>query len=286
MREFAGKTAFITGAASGIGLALARTFLDRGMNVMMADVEQAALDAAAHGLSNYGDRVARVRADVSIGEELDKAAARTFATFGNVHVLCNNAGVSRGGLVEEITLSDWEWVIDVNLYGLIHGLRAFLPHMKQHGEPGHIVNTSSMSGLTPKALAGPYGATKFAIVGLSHVLAQELAGSKIGVSVLCPGWTRTNMPDNGRNRPARFGGPYDFRTDPVLAERNREYVEGARSGLDPLDLAALVMRAIEEEEFYIVTQPSRRADVQARYDELMTAFDAVASRLPRILKAG
>jgi short-subunit dehydrogenase len=143
-----------------------------------------------------------------------------------------------------------------------------------------------MSGLTPKALAGPYGATKFAIVGLSHVLALELAGSKIGVSVLCPGWTRTNMPDNGRNRPARFGGAYDFRTDPMLAERNREYVEGARSGLDPLDLAALVMRAIEEEEFYIVTQPSRRADVQARYDELMTAFDAVASRLPRILKAG
>ena len=286
MREFAGKTAFITGAASGIGLALARTFLDRGMNVMMADVEQAALDAAAHGLSNYGDRVARIRCDVAIGEELADAAARTFATFGNVHVLCNNAGVSRGGLVEEITLSDWEWVIDVNLYGMIHGLRVFLPHMKQHGEPGHIVNTSSMSGLTPKALAGPYGATKFAIVGLSHVLAQELAGSKIGVSVLCPGWTRTNMPDNGRNRPARFGGPYDFRTDPVLAARNREYVEGSRSGLDPLDLAALVMRAIEEEEFYIVTQPSRRSDVQARYDELMTAFDAVASRLPRILKAG
>ena len=286
MREFAGKTAFITGAASGIGLALARTFLDRGMNVMMADVEQAALDAAVHGLSNYGDRVAHIRCDVAIGEELADAAARTFATFGNVHVLCNNAGVSRAGLVEEIALADWEWVIDVNLYGLIHGLRVFLPHMKQHGEPGHIVNTSSMSGLTPKALAGPYGATKFAIVGLSHVLAQELAGSEIGVSVLCPGWTRTNMPDNGRNRPARFGGAYDFRTDPVLAERNREYVEGSRNGLDPLDLAALVMRAIEEDEFYIVTQPGRRGDVQARYDELMRAFDAVAARLPRILKAG
>src|SRR5262245_332651 len=286
MREFKGRTAFVTGAASGIGLGLARTFLDRGMNVMLADVENAALSAAVHGLSNSGDRVASVRCDVSIAEELHTAAARTFAAFGNVHILCNNAGVSPAGLAEEVALTDWDWAIGVNLYGLIHGLRAFLPHMKQHGEPGHIVNTSSMSGLTPKALAGPYGATKFAIVGLSHVLQDELADSKIGVSVLCPGWTRTNMPDNGRNRPARFGGAFDYRTDPVLAERNKRYVEGSRNGLDPLDLAALVVRAIEEDEFYIVTQPNRRGDVQARYDEIMTAFDAAAARLPRILKAG
>jgi NAD(P)-dependent dehydrogenase (short-subunit alcohol dehydrogenase family) len=286
MREFKGKTAFVTGAASGIGLGLARTFLDRGMNVMMADVEDAALQAAVHGLSNYGDRVASVRCDVAISEELHAAAARTFATFGKVHILCNNAGVSPAGLVEEIALPDWDWAIGVNLYGLIHGIRAFLPHMKQHGEPGHIVNTSSMSGLTPKALAGPYGATKFAIVGLSHVLHDELTDTNIGVSVLCPGWTRTNMPDNGRNRPARFGGAFDYRTDPLLAERNKRYVEGSLSGLDPLELAALVMRAIEENEFYIVTQPNRRGDVQARYDEIMGAFDAAAARLPRILKAG
>jgi NAD(P)-dependent dehydrogenase (short-subunit alcohol dehydrogenase family) len=286
MRDFSGKTAFVTGAASGIGLALARTFLDRGMNVMMADVEDAALAAAVHGLSNYGDRVASVRCDVAIAEELHAAAARTFDAFGNVHILCNNAGVSRAGYVEEIAVSDWDWVIGVNLYGLIHGLRAFLPHMKQHGEAGHIVNTSSMSGLTPKALAGPYGATKFAVVGLSHVLADELAGTRIGVSVLCPGWTRTNMPDNGRNRPARFGGPYDFRADPLLAERNKQYVEGSRKGLDPLDLAALVIGAIEEDEFYIITQPTRRRDVEARYEELLDAFDVAAARLPRILKAG
>lgn len=286
MKDFKGKTAFVTGAASGIGLALARTFLDRGMNVMMCDVEQAALQAAAHSLSNHGDRVAHVLADVSVGEALQDAAARTFDRFGKVHVLCNNAGVSRGGRVEEISLGDWDWVIGVNLYGMIHGLRVFVPHMRAHGEASHIVSTSSMSGLTPKALAGPYGATKFAIVGLSHVLQQELAGSNIGVSVLCPGWTRTNMPDNGRNRPARFGGPYDFRKDPVLAERNREYVENSARGLDPLDLAALVTRAIEENEFYIMTEPDRRASVQARYDEIMRAFDAVAARLPSVLKAG
>ncbi len=286
MKEFRNKTAFVTGAASGVGLALARTFLDRGMNVMLADVEKAALQAAAHSLSNYGNRVASVLCDAAVGEAIEDAAARTFERFGPVHVLCNNAGVSRGGSVEEIALADWEWVIGVNLYGMIHGIRAFLPHMKAHGEPSHIISTSSMSGLTPKALAGPYGATKFAIVGLSHVLQQELAGSNVGVSVLCPGWTRTNMPDNGRNRPARYGGAYDYRADPVLAERNRQYVEGSRAGLDPLDLAALVMRAIEENEFYIVTQPDRRGDVEARYNEILDAFDAAKERLPKILKTG
>jgi len=286
MKDFKGKTAFVTGAASGIGLGLTRALLDRGMNVMMADVEQAALDAAAHGLSNYGDRVARVTVDVAVGEAMAEAARRTFETFGKVHVLCNNAGVSRVGRVEDIALSDWEWVIGVNLYGTLHGIRAFLPHMKAHGEDSHIVSTSSMSGLVPKALAGPYGTTKFGIVGLSHVLREELAGSNVGVSVLCPGWVRTNMPNNGRNRPARFGGPLSMADDPLFAERNRHYLENAARGLDPLDAAALVVRAIEENEFYIVTEPGRRGDVEKRYDEIMRAFDAVDARLPDMRKAG
>jgi NAD(P)-dependent dehydrogenase (short-subunit alcohol dehydrogenase family) len=285
MNEFRGRTAFVTGAASGIGLGLARTFLDRGMNVMMADVETAALQAAVHSLSNYGDRVGSVLCDVSVGEAIADAAARTIERFGKVHILCNNAGVSRAGPVEEISLADWEWVIGVNLYGAIHGIRAFVPHMKAHGEPSHVVNTSSMSGLTPKALAGTYAAAKFALVGLSHVLHDELAETNIGVSVLCPGWTRTNMPDNGRNRPARFGGAYDYRADPIMVERNKRYVEGSRNGLDPLDLAALVMRAIEEKELYIITQPDRRGDVAARYDEILAAFDAARERLPQILKS-
>jgi NAD(P)-dependent dehydrogenase (short-subunit alcohol dehydrogenase family) len=284
MKEFQGRTAFVTGAASGIGLAMARTFLDRGMNVMMADVEQTALEAAAHSLSNHGHRVSHVLADVSLAEAFAQAAEKTFKTFGKVHLLCNNAGVSRGGAVEEISMADWEWVVGVNLYGTIHGIRTFLPHMKEHGEPSHIVSTSSMSGLTPKALAGTDGATKFAIVGLSDVLQQECEGTNVGVSVLCPGWTKTNMPDNGRNRPDRFGGAYDFRADPVMAERNKRYVEGAMNGLDPLDLATLVVRAIEENEFYILTESARRKDVQARHDGILRAFDAADERLPQILK--
>lgn len=284
MRDFKGKTAFVTGAASGIGLALARTFLDRGMNVMMADVEKATLDAAAHSLSNHGDRVGKVLADVSIGEAITEAAAKAFEKFGKVHILCNNAGVSRAGAVDEIALTDWEWVVGVNLYGTIHGIRTFVPHMKAHGEPCHIISTSSMAGFIPSALSGPYAATKSAIIGMSDVLRQELAGTNIGVSVLCPGWTKTNMPDNGRNRPARFGGAYDFRTDPKLAERNKRYIDSAGSGLDPLDLAALVVQAVEEDEFYIVTQRDRRSQVEGRFDEVRHAFDAADERLPKILK--
>lgn len=283
MRDFQGKTAFVTGAASGIGLGLARTFLDRGMNVVMADVETVALDAAAHGLSNYGDRVAKVVADVSVGEEIARAAEEAIARFGKVHVLCNNAGVSRAGPMEEISVADWQWVIGVNLYGMIHGVRTFVPHMKAHGENCHIVSTSSMSGLTPKPLAGTYAATKFGMIGFSEVLRDELKDTNIGVSVLCPGWTKTNMPDNGRNRPERFGGAIDALNDPKLAERNKSYVEGSKNGLDPLDLAALVLRAIEEKEFYIFTEPGRRASVQAKIDTVMAGFDAVDARLPGIL---
>lgn len=285
MKDFKGKTAFVTGAASGIGLAMARTFLDRGMNVMLADVEQAALDKAVHSLSNHGDRVASVLADVSIGDAVTAAAERAIATFGKVHILANNAGVSRAGKVETIPLADWDWVIGVNLYGTLHGVRTFVPHMRAHGEESHIISTASIAGVTPNALSGPYGATKAAIIALSHVLREELAGSTVGVSVLCPSWVKTNMVDNGRNRPSRFGGPFDILQDPALAARNTLFVESAARGLDPLDVAGLVMRAIEENEFYIFTDPSSRDSVAAREDELMRAFDAVAERLPRIVKA-
>jgi NAD(P)-dependent dehydrogenase (short-subunit alcohol dehydrogenase family) len=283
MKEFKGKTAFVTGAASGIGLALTRTFLDRGMNVMMADVEQAALDTAVHGLSNYGDRVGHVVADVSIGENLYAAAERAIKQFGKVHVLCNNAGVSRPGALATMSLRDWEWVIGVNLYGTIHGIRAFLPHMKAHGEASHIINTSSIAGVIPGALGGTYAATKFGIIGISEVLRDELKDTPIGVSVLCPGWTKTNMFFNGRNRPDRFGGAFDVFTDPQLTERNKQYRDAGTTGLDPLDLAALVIRAIEENEFYIFTQPDQKTGVANRSAEIMRAFDAAAGRLADIV---
>ena len=211
---------------------------------------------------------------------LAEAAARTFAEFGKVHILCNNAGVSRAGPIESIASSDWDWVIGVNLKGLVHGLQIFLPHMKAHGEPGHVVNTASINGVAGTALAGPYSATKFAAVGISEVLAAELAGSPIGVSVLCPSWVKTRMLDNGRNRPARFGGPIRLDTDGANAERNRRYAKALEDGLDAADVAKLVVEAIEARRLYIFTHADRREDVERRYEMMLQGFDALSDNPP------
>jgi NAD(P)-dependent dehydrogenase (short-subunit alcohol dehydrogenase family) len=274
MKIFKDRTAFITGGASGIGLAMARAFLDIGMNVMLADIEQAALDAALGSLSNHGGRIAGTLCDVSIPTALERAAAEAIATFGKVHLVCNNAGVSRAGPVERIAPSDWEWVIAVNLLGTVHGIRLFLPHMREHGEDGHFVNTASVAGVAPGALSGPYAATKFGIIGVSEVLAEELAGSDIGVSVLCSSMVRTQMVDNGRNRPERFGGAFDLAGDVANAERNARYLAAARTGLDPDAVPPMVLRAIRENRLYIFTHPESRAVVEARFDRIRAGFFA------------
>ena len=276
MRDFAGKTAFITGGASGIGLAMARAFLEAGMNVMLADIEEEALNAALRGLSNHGPRIAGVLSDVSERTTLERAAAETFSKFGKVHVLCNNAGVSRAGQVEKVALRDWEWVIGVNLLGTVAGIQLFLPHIKAHGEGGHIVNTASMAGLAPGALSGPYAATKFGIVGLSEVLAEELAGSNVGVSVLCPSWVRTRMVDNGRNRPARFGGKFALADDAGNAERNARFLAAVENGLDPDGVPPLVLQAIRENRLYIFTDADRQADIEKRFRRIEAGFAALA----------
>jgi NAD(P)-dependent dehydrogenase (short-subunit alcohol dehydrogenase family) len=279
MDQFRGKTAFVTGGASGIGLALCRAFGQRGMNVAIADVEAAACAQAVETLRGQGIAVIGTACDVSNRESLTEAAAKAFAEFGNVHILCNNAGVSRAGPIEGIAASDWDWVIGVNLKGLIHGLQIFLPHMKAHGEQAHIVNTASMNGVAGAALAGPYCATKFAAVGISEVLAAELEGSAIGVSVLCPSWVRTRMLDNGRNRPAQFGGPIALDTDGGNAERNRRYAQALASGLDPAYVAELVLDAIAARRLYVFTHADRRADVARRFDLMMDGFEALSGEV-------
>jgi NAD(P)-dependent dehydrogenase (short-subunit alcohol dehydrogenase family) len=276
MRDFSGKTAFVTGGASGIGLALARAFGQRGMNVAIADVEAEACAKAVETLRSEGISAIGMACDVSERESLAEAAAKTLAEFGKVHVLCNNAGVSRAGPIETIAACDWDWVIGVNLKGLVHGLQVFLPHMKAHGEQGHIVNTASMNGVAGAPLAGPYCATKFAAVGISEVLAAELEGSPIGVSVLCPSWVKTRMLDNGRNRPARFGGPIALDTDGGNAERNRRYAKALEAGLDPAFVAQLVCDAIEARRLYVFTHADRRADVERRFEMMMDGFDALS----------
>jgi NAD(P)-dependent dehydrogenase (short-subunit alcohol dehydrogenase family) len=284
MKEFSGKTAFVTGGASGIGLALCHAFGQRGMNVALGDVEAEACSAAVEALRAAGINAIGMTVDVSDRSSLAEAAARTFSEFGNVHILCNNAGVSRAGPIESISSSDWDWVIGVNLKGLVHGLQIFLPHMKAHGEVGHIVNTASINGVAGAALAGPYCATKFASVGISEVLAAELAGGPIGVSVLCPSWVKTRMLDNGRNRPARFGGPIRLDMDGANAERNQRYAKALENGLDPADVAQLVVGAIEAGRLYIFTHADRRAEVESRHERMAEGFDALSGGSPDPLR--
>jgi NAD(P)-dependent dehydrogenase (short-subunit alcohol dehydrogenase family) len=275
MKDFAGKAAFITGGAGGIGLAMARAFGQRGMKVAIADVEAETCARAVEALRREDIEAIGTACDVSDREALAEAASRTFAEFGKVHLLCNNAGVSRAGAIETIAASDWDWVIGVNLKGLIHGLQLFLPHMKAHGEAGHIVNTASINGVARAPLAGPYSATKFAVVGLSEVLAAELAETPIGVSVLCPSWVKTRMLDNGRNRPTRFGGPIKLDADNANAERNARYAKALESGLDPAHVAQLVIGAIEARRLFVFTHAETRAAVERYHEQMLEGFDAL-----------
>ncbi len=284
MKDFAGKTAFITGGAGGIGFAMARAFGQRGMKVAIADVEPETCAKAVETLRREGITTMGSACDVSDRASLAEAADKTFAAFGKVHVLCNNAGVSRAGPIETIASSDWDWVIGVNLKGLVHGLQLFLPHMKAHGEDGHIVNTASVNGVSGSARSGPYSATKFAVVGMSEVLAAELAETPIGVSVLCPSWVRTRMLDNGRNRPARFGGPIRLDADSGNAERNARYAKALESGLDPAYVAGLVIGAIETRRLFVFTHADTRAAVEHRHELMLQGFDALGDTSRR--KAG
>ena len=274
MRDVSGKTAFVTGGAGGIGLALAKMLLLRGASVMLADIEAAALETGVRTLAAISPNVDAVVCDVAVQSDVSHAAAAAKKRFGQVQILCNNAGVSRAGQIERVAESDWQWVIGVNLMGVVHGLQAFLPEMKASGEECHIVNTSSMKGIVGGVLSGPYAATKFGIVGISEVLAAELTNTPIGVSVLCPSWVKTQMPNNGRNRPDRFGGPFDLNSDVENAERNERYLAAAESGLDPDEVAAMVFEAMTERRLYVFTHPEQRHEVEHRNAVIASGFDA------------
>ena len=180
MRDFSGKTAFVTGGASGIGLAIGRAFAKAGMNVMLADIETEALAAAVASLRDVGPDVRGVTCDVTDPASVERAAQATYDAFGNVHVVCNNAGVGGGSGIDAISLDTWRWVLDVNLMGVVHGIHTFLPHIRAHGEGGHIVNTASMAGMTSGLGFSPYGASKFAVITMSEGLAMQLKPLGIG----------------------------------------------------------------------------------------------------------
>jgi NAD(P)-dependent dehydrogenase (short-subunit alcohol dehydrogenase family) len=277
MRDFDGKTAFVTGGASGIGLALGRAFAEAGMKVMLADVEAGALDQALQALSNYGNRVKSIRCDVGDAESVDRAARATFDAFGNVHVVCNNAGVAAGGGIDNISIDNWRWVVDVNLMGVVYGVRSFLPHMLRHREGGHIVNTASMAGMINGMGFSPYAATKFAVVSMSEGLAAQLQPHGIGVSVLCPEFVRTRIGESGRNRPERYGESPQLDPASAAAQVVAEIARRLEAGIDPGKVAAKVLEAIRNEQFYIFTHPNMRQAVDGRFAAIQAAMDRVNS---------
>src|SRR5438270_3152510 len=238
MRQFKHKTAFVTGGASGIGLALGRAFAQAGMKVMLVDIEPSALDSALRELHEFGPNVGGMVCDVADPDSVERAALATFEGFGNVHVICNNAGVAAGGGIDNISLDNWRWVIDVNLMGVLHGIRSFLPHMRAHGEGGHIINTASMAGMNGGLGFSPYAASKFAVVAMSEGLAMQLRPHGIGVSVLCPSFVRTGIGESGRNRPERYGEAPALDPASPAAMMVTEIARRLESGLDPAEAAA------------------------------------------------
>jgi NAD(P)-dependent dehydrogenase (short-subunit alcohol dehydrogenase family) len=273
MRELKGKTAFITGGASGIGLAMAKAFAEAGMNVMLADVEQGALDQARKDLGQYGNHVLGVACDVADPDSVERAAQATFSAFGKVHVLCNNAGVAAAGGTDLISVDNWRWVVDVNLMGVVHGVRSFLLHIRSHGEGGHIVNTASMAGMVNNMGFSPYAATKFAVVAMSEGLRMRLQPLGIGVSVLCPDFVRTRIGESGRNRPDRYGPVQPLDPASPTAAMVAEIARQIAAGIDPANVAARVLNAIREDELYIFTHPNMRAGVDERFAAIQAAMD-------------
>ena len=255
MEQFEGRVAVVTGAASGMGRAFAECFVQEGMKVVLADVEQGALDAAVQELTDAGGDVVGVRTDVSRLEEVEALAAKTIDAFGAVHVLCNNAGVESGASFADIPAETWDWVLGVDLLGTIYGIKTFLPLLREHAPDGHIVNTSSIAGLDAFFLtAAPYVAAKHAVVGISEELFHELAAGneRIGVSVLCPGMIATQMPWSERNRPDHVPSSLEH---PSRAQLIEITTMGAKNGMPPADVADMVVDAIREQRFYILTHP-------------------------------
>lgn len=270
MKDFKGKVAVVTGGASGIGRGMAERFGEEGMKVVLADVEEQALRQAEAEFREKGVDVLGVLTDVSKPEDIEKLAQEALDAFGKVHVVCNNAGVAGAwGPTWENTLDDWNWIMGVNLWGVIYGVRTFLPIMLKQEEEGHIVNTASLAGLMPGQ--GIYGVTKQAVVALSESLYNELhlMNAKVGVSVLCPGWVNTNIADASRNRPAELArtvGAIDDQRQQVVNEIVRNFL---KNGLTPSEVARKVFEAIRDDQLYIITHPDMDFIFQERFDNII-----------------
>lgn len=277
MEEFRGRTAVVTGGGGGIGKAMAVAFAEQGMNVVIGEIDMDAAAEAVAAVEAHGVRAIAVENDVSSRASMQALADATNEAFGGCHVLCNNAGVVTFKLAQDMTEDDWDWVLGVDLYGVIYGIQAFLPAMVAAGEGGHIVNTASIAGLVHAATPGisSYTTAKYGVVGISEALALDLAEHNIGVSVICPGGVRSRIVEAGRNRPDEYGGP-----EPGPAEPLRETLPGEsvpQEMIEPEDLAQKVLRAVRENHLYIVSHPETQPAVEARFQGILDAYDLIPS---------
>jgi NAD(P)-dependent dehydrogenase (short-subunit alcohol dehydrogenase family) len=265
MKDVEGRTAFVTGGASGIGLGMATAFAAAGMNVVIADLRRDHIDGALDQLT--GKPVHAVELDVTDRDGFARAADEAERVFGNVHVLCNNAGMGILGPVTAARYDDWDWGLGVLLGGAVNGVQTFLPRMLAHGEGGHIVNTSSMAGVLPIPGAAIYITAKAAVIGLSEALRSELAEHGIGVSAFCPGPVQTNIREGGRLRPERFG-------DSGYTELERDLEERPNSPLwmDPVECGERVLAGIREDDLYIFTHREFREGANERFRAMLASF--------------
>ena len=287
MKDVSGKTAFITGGGAGIGLALAKVFARAGMNVVIADLHRDHLDEATAELERDGAKVLAIPLDVADRAAWVDAANAAERRFGNVHLLCNNAGVNIIRPMDEATFEDVDWLMSVNLGGVFNGLLTFIPRMKAHGEGGHIVNTSSVAGIITGPGTAIYSATKFAIRGLSDALRYDLAPHRIGVSVLCPGTVSTRLYESEDNRQDRFQGKVD---DTVLAQRagtGELFRRVLPLGMDPMMVAERTLKCVRENRFYILSHVEVDQDIREAYDEMLADLPDTAPDPERVkLEAG
>jgi NAD(P)-dependent dehydrogenase (short-subunit alcohol dehydrogenase family) len=280
MKDLAGKTAFVTGAASGIGLGIAAALAQAGVKVMLCDIEEEALAAALEKLRLTNADVDSVKADVSLKAELQAAAETTVARYGKVHILVNNAGVSVGKPYGAWSDAVWNWTMGVNLMATVWGIEIFGPLIERHSEGGHIVSTASISGLISSG-SMPYEVSKYGVVALSEGLRGELAPRGIGVSVLCPGWIRTQIVDSARNLPRRFDGAVGaWPSSGALAERLKLVRERISQGIDPLYVGELVREGVEKDWPYIFTDLEYEPMIEARFAAIKQGFDQIRGRNP------
>ena len=279
MKDLEGKVAFVTGAASGIGLGIAQTLAAAGCKVMLCDIEEAALERARADLAATNADVAAVRADVSIKAELQAAADATMARFGKIHILVNNAGVGGGGDYGAWTQASWDWTIGVNLMSVVWGIEIFGPLIEATGEGGQIVSTASIAGLWA-GVNPSYNVTKYGVVGLSEGLRASMALRGIGVSVLCPGFIRTQIMESARNLPDRFGEVEGMTDGTDETEFSKLAREAITNGIDPRYVGELVREGIENNWPYIVTDNDFEPVIDERFANIKQAFDRIRDRVP------